>query len=507
MNKKTTVLVVLDGYGYSQDTSFNAIASAETPCMSRLLAQNPNSLISAFGEDVGLPDNQMGNSEVGHMNLGAGRIIYQDFTRISANIASKEFFTNNKLLAAFRKVKDKNSAVHILGLLSPGGIHSHNSHIHAVVAMAKAEGINKLFIHIFTDGRDTPPKSALQYVAELEEHLQQLQLGKIASVAGRFFAMDRDNRWDRIQPVYDMLTANNSNTQHYSTAKEAIEAAYLRGETDEFIQASSICREAIISKNDIAIFMNFRADRAIQLTEAFVKEDFTSFHRASKPQLAEFITLTKYKDNLNTTVVFPPVLINNSLGEVLQNCNKTQLRAAETEKYAHVTYFFNGGREQPFNNEDRTLIPSPKVKTYDLQPEMSAIELTTKLVAAITSGSYDCIVCNYANCDMVGHTGNFKAAVKAVETIDNCMAAIESAALEVNAQVLITADHGNAEKMLDTTTKQPHTAHTCNPVPLIYIGSRKLQLKNGILADIAPTILDLLNIEQPAEMTGHSLIC
>jgi 2,3-bisphosphoglycerate-independent phosphoglycerate mutase len=506
MNKQTTILVVLDGYGYSKEVSFNAIATANKPCMDRLLKENPNALISGSGKDVGLPDKQMGNSEVGHMNLGAGRVIYQDFTRISASIDTKEFFANNKLVDAFSKAKQKNSAIHVLGLLSPGGIHSHNSHIHALVDMAKAEGIKKLFVHIFTDGRDTPPKSALQYISSLEDHLQRLQLGTIATVSGRFFAMDRDNRWDRVQQVYDMLTTSNE-SHRYATAKEAIEAAYQRGETDEFIQPSCIDSQAVMAKDDIAIFMNFRADRAIQLTEAFVNPDFDGFNRASKPQLAEFMTLTKYKDNLNSTVIFPPVSINNCLGEVLQNCNKTQLRAAETEKYAHVTYFFNGGREQAFNNEDRILVPSPKVDTYDMQPEMSAAELTASLVKAIKSGNYDCIVCNYANCDMVGHTGNFNAAVKAVEAIDECMAAIELAALEVNAQILITADHGNAEKMLDTITKQPHTAHTCNPVPLIYIGNRKLKLKNGILADIAPTMLDLLNIEQPVEMTGNSLIC
>jgi 2,3-bisphosphoglycerate-independent phosphoglycerate mutase len=507
MNKQTTILIVLDGYGYSKEVSYNAIAAANKPCMDRLLKENPNALISGSGKDVGLPDKQMGNSEVGHMNLGAGRVIYQDFTRISASIDTKEFFGNNKLVDAFSKAKQQNSAVHILGLLSPGGIHSHNTHIHALVDMAKAEGVNKLFIHVFTDGRDTPPKSALQYISSLEDHLQRLQLGTIATVSGRFFAMDRDNRWDRVQQVYDMLTTSSNKAHRHATAKEAIEAAYQRGETDEFIQPSCIASQTIMAKDDIAIFMNFRADRAIQLTEAFIKPDFNGFNRASKPQLAEFMTLTKYKDNLNSTVIFPPISINNCLGEVLQNCNKTQLRAAETEKYAHVTYFFNGGREQPFNNEDRILVPSPKVDTYDMQPEMSAAELTANLVKAIKSGNYDCIVCNYANCDMVGHTGNFNAAVKAVETIDKCMAAIELAALEVNAQILITADHGNAEKMLDVITKQPHTAHTCNPVPLIYIGNRKLKLKNGILADIAPTMLDLLNIEQPVEMTGNSLIC
>ena len=505
--RKPHVLIILDGFGYREDPESNAIYHARTPNWDKLWANRPHTLISGSGMDVGLPDGQMGNSEVGHMNLGAGRIVYQDFTRITKAIADGDYFENPALTGAVDKAKASGGAVHIMGLLSPGGVHSHEDHIIAMIELAAKRGAKAVYVHAFLDGRDMPPKSAQPSLEKVEAKLQQLKAGRIASISGRYFGMDRDNRWDRVAAAYNLLTLGES---QYSAATpvEGLLAAYERGENDEFVKPTVIgSAPAKIQDGDSLIFMNFRADRARQITRAFVSQDFDKFERKAVPQLADFVMLTEYAADIKATCAYPPEPLTNVLPDYLSQLGKTQLRIAETEKYAHVTFFFSGGREEPYPGEERILVPSPNVATYDLQPEMSAPEVTDKLVEAIKSGKYDVLICNYANGDMVGHTGMFDAAVKAVETLDTCLGRLEQAVEEVGGDMLITADHGNCEQMEDPSSGQPHTAHTTDLVPLVYVGQRKLEWKaqGGRLCDIAPTILKLMDLPQPREMTGQPL--
>ena len=508
--KKTAVLLILDGWGHREETSSNAIHSANSPMWDSLWDGKPHTLIDTSGKSVGLPAGQMGNSEVGHMNLGAGRVVYQSLTRIDKDIEEGTFFSNPVLTGAVQKAIDADSALHIFGLMSGGGIHSHEDQIMAMIELAIRNGAPKIFLHAFLDGRDTPPRSALPSLLRAEKTLLGSSKGRVASICGRFYAMDRDNRWDRVQPAYDLLTQAKAEF-HSDDVTAAVEAAYQRGEDDEFVQASLVGSEsdapATVSDGDVVVFMNFRADRAREITRAFVDEDFDGFQRSVKPKLSEFVTLTEYAADIPASCAYPPNKLDNVLGQYLADQNKTQLRIAETEKYAHVTFFFNGGREEPFNNEDRILIPSPDVKTYDLQPEMSAFELTDALVSAIRSQKYDAIICNYANGDMVGHTGDFDAAVKAVEAVDKCLEQIVAAAEESGAELLITADHGNVEQMLDPKTNQPLTSHTSGPVPLVYVGTSGRQfISAGSLSDLAPTLLSLLDMPIPVEMTGKILL-
>ena len=508
--KKTALLLILDGWGYREETDSNAIHSADSPVWDSLWSGRPHTLIDTSGKSVGLPAGQMGNSEVGHMNLGAGRVVYQSLTRIDKDIEEGSFFSNPVLTAAVDKSVEADSALHIFGLMSPGGIHSHEDQIIAMIELAIRQGAPRIYLHAFLDGRDTPPRSALSSLIRAEKTLLGSKKGRVASMCGRFFAMDRDNRWERVQPAYDMLTQGKS-AFHYDNVTTALNAAYERDEDDEFVQASLIGTAsdapAVINDDDVVVFMNFRADRAREITRAFVDEEFDGFQRTARPRLSEFVMLTEYAADIAASVAYPPAALENVLGEYLADQNKTQLRIAETEKYAHVTFFFNGGREEPFKNEDRILVPSPDVKTYDLKPEMSAFELTDKLVAAIRSQKYDAIICNYANGDMVGHTGDFDAAVKAVEAVDKCLGQIVAAIEETGSELLITADHGNVEQMLDPETNQPLTSHTSGPVPLVYVGTSGRQfVSEGSLSDLAPTLLSLLDMPAPEEMTGRILL-
>ena len=519
--RTTTLLIVLDGWGHRDATDANAIEAARTPNWDRLLASNPHTLVSGSGMDVGLPDGQMGNSEVGHMNLGAGRVLYQDLTRITKAISDGDFFHNPVLCAAVDAAIAADGAVHLMGLLSPGGVHSHEDHFAAMVTLAAQRGAKEIYVHAFLDGRDMPPRSAEPSLRQLDTLLRESGLGRIASISGRFFAMDRDNRWDRVQRAWDLLTAAEA-PFHATTPLDGLAAAYARGENDEFVQPTWIddpdrhlpgqrthpsdLPRGAIRDGDALVFMNFRADRARQISRAFLHEVFAGFTRARRPRLASFATMTEYASDIQAPCAYAAENLRNTLGEYLAALGKNQLRIAETEKYAHVTFFFSGGREEPFAGEERVLIPSPRVATYDLQPEMSAREVTDELVAAILARRFDFIVCNYANGDMVGHTGIFDAAVKAVETLDECIGRVTAALAATGGQCLITADHGNVEQMQDDTTGQPHTAHTCELVPLVYCGSRTLQLApGGVLADIAPTLLALMGIAVPPEMTGKVL--
>ena len=508
--KKTALLLILDGWGHREETSSNAIHSANSPIWDSLWEGKPHTLIDTSGKSVGLPAGQMGNSEVGHMNLGAGRVVYQSLTRIDKDIEEGAFFSNPVLIGAVQRTIDADSALHIFGLMSGGGIHSHEDQIIAMIELAIRNGAPKIFLHAYLDGRDTPPRSALPCLLRAEKILLGSSKGRVASICGRFYAMDRDNRWDRVQPAYDLLTQAKAEF-HSVDVSSALEAAYQRGEDDEFVQASLVGSQsdapAKVSDGDVVVFMNFRADRAREITRAFVDDDFDGFQRSVIPKLSEFVMLTEYAADIPASCAYPPNKLDNVLGQYLSDQNKTQLRIAETEKYAHVTFFFNGGREEPFDNEDRTLIPSPDVKTYDLQPEMSAFELTDALVAAMRSHKYDAIICNYANGDMVGHTGDFDAAVKAVEAVDKCLQLIVAAAEESGAELLITADHGNVEQMLDPKTNQPLTSHTSGPVPLVYVGTSGRQfISDGSLSDLAPTLLSLLDMPIPKEMTGKILL-
>lgn len=505
---KPQLLLILDGFGYREDKQYNAIAQAHTPFWDKLWQEHPHCLIEGCGKCVGLPDDQMGNSEVGHLNLGAGRVVYQDFTRINQAIEDGDFFQNPLLCQQIDSAIQNQSALHLIGLLSPGGVHSHIDHFTAMIKLAAQRGIKKIYLHAFLDGRDTPPRSALESIQEMEHLFAILGVGKIASICGRYFAMDRDKRWERIERAYDLLTQAQTDF-HADSASDALLAAYQRQENDEFVQPTWIgnTTDGVIHDHDLVIFMNFRADRARQLTQAFNQKDFSGFQRKANPTLQAFICLTEYDATYQLPVVFTPTNLHNILGEYLANLGLKQLRIAETEKYAHVTFFFNGGIEKPFSGEDRLLIPSPKVATYDLKPEMSAFEVTEQLITAIESNKYDFIVCNFANADMVGHTGNFPAAVQAIEALDTCLSKIIPALQKAGGEALITADHGNADCMFDPSTQQEHTAHTKNPVPLLYIG-RPAQFTHtaGVLADVAPTILYLMNLSIPHEMSGQVLL-
>ena len=510
-NKKSPlVLMILDGWGHRDQIEFNAIAAARKPNWDNIWQHCPHTLISGSGSCVGLPDGQMGNSEVGHLNMGAGRIVYQDLTRIDLAIQNGEFFNNPVLLKAIQLANSTQKAIHILGLLSPGGVHSHEKHMHALVKLAAQHNIQSVYLHPFLDGRDTPPCSAMSSLRELDSVCQKEGVGQISSIIGRYYAMDRDKRWDRVHKAYDLLTSGKAN-YHAATAEQGLQLAYERGETDEFVQATTIHPDhtspITINDGDIVIFMNFRADRAREITTTFIYPKFHEFYREKYPQLGAFVCLSEYDTRFDVPVAFPNLPLQNILAEYLSKLNIKQLRIAETEKYAHVTFFFNGGIEYPYPNEDRILIPSPRVATYDLQPEMSAHQITERLVAEIKNQQYGVIICNFANPDMVGHTGNFNATVKAIEAVDECLGVIIKAIREVNGELLITADHGNAEKMFDAHHNQPHTAHTSDPVPFIYVGHQARICKtDGKLSDIAPTILYLLGYSKPLEMTGNTLL-
>ncbi|MBS7664455.1 2,3-bisphosphoglycerate-independent phosphoglycerate mutase [Pseudomonas lalucatii] len=509
--KNPLALLILDGWGHSDDPAGNAIHRAHTPVWDQLLATCPHSRIATSGLAVGLPDGQMGNSEVGHMNLGAGRIVYQSLTRVDKAIEDGSFYSNPALVGAVDRAVSRNKAVHILGLLSPGGVHSHQAQIEAACALAARRGAARIFVHAFLDGRDTPPRSALASLTALNRQLEALGVGRIASLIGRYYAMDRDQRWDRIEQAYRLITEQLA-AHRYPTAEHGLEAAYARGESDEFVQATLIAEDGSpgskVEAGDALIFMNFRPDRSRQLSRCFCDAAFDAFERPLVLPPQDFVTLTRYAEDLDAACAFPPESLNNCLGDWLALHEKTQLRLAETEKYAHVTFFFNGGVEQPAKGEARILVPSPSVATYDLKPEMSAPEVTDHLVSAIEQGEYDLIVCNFANADMVGHTGDFDAAVKAVETLDQCLGRVLDALSARGGECLITADHGNVEQMADPNSGQAHTAHTTLPVPLVYVGPQqgRLALANGALCDIAPTLLELMGMAAPSEMSGKSLL-
>ena len=508
--RKPTALIILDGWGHRDPAEDNAISNANTPFWDKAWSERPKTLINTSGMFVGLPQGQMGNSEVGHMNLGAGRVVYQSLTRIDKDVEDGTFGKNPVICAAIDKAVSAGRAVHLMGLLSPGGVHSHEDHILAAAEVAAARGAKEVYIHAFLDGRDMPPRSARPSLEKAAAKLKSLGVGRVASIVGRYFAMDRDNRWERVEEAYNLMTLGESEFVAADPVS-ALDQAYERGENDEFVKATRIHTEGepdgLINDGDTVLFMNFRADRAREMTRAFVEPEFAGFSRRKHPQLADFVMLTEYAADIDTSCAYPPEQLANGLGEYVSKLGKQQLRIAETEKYAHVTFFFNGGLETPFEGEDRILVPSPKVATYDLQPEMSAPEVTDKLVEAIKSGKYDLVVCNYANGDMVGHTGDLQAAIKAAECIDQCVARIAEALEEVGGEALVTADHGNCEQMTDPSSGQVHTAHTVGPVPLIYLGDRKVILKHdGSLSDVAPSLLTLMGLEQPAEMTGHSLI-
>ncbi len=507
---RPVALIILDGFGYSESDRYNAITAANTPVWNSLWQQVPSTLIATSGLAVGLPEGQMGNSEVGHMTLGAGRVVYQNFTRINKAISDGDFYSNPVYTRAIDAAIANDRAVHVMGLLSSGGVHAHEDHIHAMMRLAAQRGARKLYLHAFLDGRDTPPRSADASLESAQAVLDELGAGRIASVVGRFYAMDRDQRWDRVQAAYE-LVANGVAVHTASTARQALQAAYDRGEDDEFVKATAICGSGEtpvrMEDGDIAIFMNFRPDRARQMTHALTEPDYGDFTRSRAPALSEFVMTTEYSEDLHASCAFPPEALVQTYGEVIEQQGMTQLRIAETEKYAHVTFFFNGGQEATFKGEDRILVPSPKVATYDLQPEMSAPEVTDKLVDAIRSRRFDTIICNYANCDQVGHSGNFDAAVKAVEAVDACLGRVLAAIREVGGEALVTADHGNVEQMFDDDSGQVHTQHTTTPVPLVYVGERPVRLlEGGSLADVAPTLLKLLGVEPPAPMKGRCLI-
>ena len=508
--KKPVVLLILDGFGYSEKTQYNAIAAAHKPVFDKLWANNPKSLIETSGLAVGLPEGQMGNSEVGHMTLGAGRVVYQNFTRINKSIIDGDFFTNPVYVTAIDSAIATGKAVHILGLLSEGGVHSHQDHIYAMMKMAAQRGAKEIYLHAFLDGRDTAPRSAEKSLQKAEDLFKELGVGRVASIVGRYFALDRDNRWDRVKQAYDVMVTGDAEFDAL-TAVAGLQAAYARGENDEFVKATIICAEdeevATINDGDSVIFMNFRPDRAREITHALVDANFDGFVRELHPEIAHFVQTTEYASNIKAPIAFPPEDLTNSFGDYIAQLGKTQLRIAETEKYAHVTFFFNSGNEVVYEGEDRILVPSPQVATYDLQPEMNAPIVTDKLVEAIESGKYDAIICNYANCDMVGHSGIMEAATKAVEAIDVCLGRVLAALEKVGGEALITADHGNVEEMFDEETGQANTQHSTLPVPLIFCSARKGTIAaGGSLADVAPTMLHLMGLPQPPEMTGRNSI-
>lgn len=510
MSKKPTVLMILDGYGLNEKQEANAVYEAKTPVMDKLMAECPFVKGYASGLSVGLPDGQMGNSEVGHLNMGAGRIVYQELTRITKEIEDGDFFKNEALLTAMKNAKENNSAIHFMGLLSDGGVHSHNTHLYGLLEMAKREGLEKVYVHCFLDGRDTPPASGKSYIEELEAKMKEIGVGEIGVISGRYYAMDRDNRWDRVELAYNALTKGEG--VKGTDAAAAVQASYDDGKTDEFVLPTVMEKEgrpvAVVSDKDSVVFFNFRPDRAREITRAFCDDAFQGFEREKRLDTT-FVCFTDYDDTIgNKLVAFHKVQLHNTFGEWLAANNMTQARIAETEKYAHVTFFFNGGVEEPNKGEDRILVKSPKVATYDLQPEMSAPAVCDKLVEAIKSDKYDVIIINFANPDMVGHTGVENAAIKAVEAVDECVGRAVEAIKEVNGQMFICADHGNAEQLLDYETGAPFTAHTTNPVPFILVNADPAYTlrEGGCLADIAPTLIELMGMEQPEEMTGKSLL-
>ena len=507
MDKKLTMLMILDGFGKNPNKEGNAIELANTPNIDELMKKNPTTTIYTSGLAVGLPEGQMGNSEVGHTNIGAGRIVYQELTRITKSIEDGDFFSNQELVAAIENCQKNNSKLHIMGLLSDGGVHSHMRHLFAVLELAKRKGFEDVYVHCFLDGRDTPPASAEGYIIKLEEKMKEKGVGKIATIAGRFYAMDRDKRWQRVQKAYDAMVKGEG--VKATSAEMAIEASYQKEVFDEFVEPTVIYSGdkpiAKIENNDSVIFFNFRPDRAREITRTLVDKDFSDFE-TEKLNLY-FVCFTQYDETMpNVHIAFKPTVLKNTFGEYISNNGLTQLRIAETEKYAHVTFFFNGGNEKQYPGEDRILVPSPKVETYDMKPEMSAYEVTEKVLEQIENEKYNAIILNFANPDMVGHTGSLDAAIKAVEAIDECVGKIVKAVEKVNGVLLITADHGNAEQMIDYKTGEPHTAHTTNPVPLILVGMEDIKLKEGKLADLAPTMLDIMGLAKPEEMTGENLI-
>ena len=507
MDRKPIMLMILDGFGENENEKANAIKAAKTPNIDKLMKTCPTTRIFTSGLNVGLPEGQMGNSEVGHTNIGAGRIVYQELTRITKEIEDGDFFSIKEFSEAIENCKKNNSNLHVMGLLSDGGVHSHIRHLYALLELAKRKDFENVYIHCFLDGRDTPPASGESYVIKLEEKIKEKGVGKIATISGRFYAMDRDKRWERIKKAYDALV--NGIGEKATSAISAIESSYQKEIFDEFVVPTVIYNGdepvAKIQDKDSVIFFNFRPDRAREITRTLVDKDFNEFE--TKKLDLFFVCFTKYDETLpNVNIAFKPTVLNNTFGEYISKCGLTQLRIAETEKYAHVTFFFNGGEEKQYKGEDRILVPSPKVETYDLKPEMSAYEVTQKVFEALGRKKYYCLSFNYGNPDMVGHTGNFEAAVKAIDTIDECVGKVIEALEKENGVAIITADHGNAEQMIDYKTGEPHTAHTTNPVPLILYGVEGVKLKEGKLADLAPTMLEIMGLEKPKEMTGESLI-
>ena len=509
MKNRQYLLMIMDGVGLNDEEKGNAFKLANTPNIDKYISKYPNTYVATSGMAVGLPEGHMGNSEVGHSYIGAGRIVYQELTRITKEINEGKFFENSELKIAMDNAKKEGKALHIVGLLSDGGVHSHIDHLFALLKMAKNNGLENVYVHAILDGRDTPPTSAIEYVKELEEKMKEIGIGKIATLTGRYYAMDRDNRWERVKLAYDAMANGIGN--FFKTAQKAIETSYEIQEFDEFVKPIVMVGEdgkplGNVKNGDSIIYFNFRPDRARELTKAFMLEDFNGFER-EKIQDLTFVTMTKYDDSIkNVGIAYKPVELKNTLGEYLSNNGYTQLRIAETEKYAHVTFFFNGGKEEPYNGEGRILVPSPKVATYDLKPEMSAYEVTDNVVEAIDSKKYDVIIINYANGDMVGHTGNLEKTIEAVEALDKCVGRVISKIEEVGGEALITADHGNCEYMLDLKTGEPITSHSTFDVPFIVVSNRIKSLKNGRLCDIAPTLLTLMDEKIPEEMSGESLI-
>ena len=508
MKDKLTMLMILDGFGENKEEKANAVKIANTPNIDKLMKTCPTTDIHTSGLDVGLPEGQMGNSEVGHTNIGAGRIVYQELTRITKSIEEGDFFTNEEFIAAIENCKKYNSKLHIMGLLSNGGVHSHIRHLFGLLELAKRRDFEDVYVHCFMDGRDTAPSSGESFISELEEKMKEKGVGKIATITGRFYAMDRDKRWQRVEKAYNALVRGEG--EKATSTIGAVESSYQKEIFDEFIEPTVIVNGetpiATIGKHDSVIFFNYRPDRAREITRTLVDKEFNEFE-VEKDLDLYYVCMTSYDETMpNVHIAFKKEELKNTFGEYISKHGLTQLRIAETEKYAHVTFFFNGGEEKQYPGEDRILVPSPKVETYDLKPEMSAYEVTDKVVEAINSKKYDCIILNYANPDMVGHTGVLEAAIKAIETIDECVGRVIEAVNNQDGVLLITADHGNAEQMIDYKTGEPHTAHTTNPVPLILVGMENAKLREGRLADLAPTMLDIMNLEKPAEMTGESLI-
>ena len=501
--KKPTALIIMDGFGHRDEVKGNAIEAAKTPNLDKIFAENPLTYIGASGLDVGLPDGQMGNSEVGHTNIGAGRIVYQELTRITKSIQDGDFFTNEALMSAVNQCKWFGSTLHIFGLLSDGGVHSHIDHIFALLDLAHRNGLTKVCFHCFMDGRDTPPQSGIEYIDRLQAKIDEVGVGCIATVSGRYYAMDRDNRWERVEQAYNVIAEGVGDK--VATAHEAMQKSYDAGVTDEFVVPVIVTEGATVQDDDAIIFANFRPDRAREITRAFVDHEFQGFKRSKRN--IHYVCMTQYDATIaGVEIAFKPQSLTNTFGEYISDLGLTQLRIAETEKYAHVTFFFNGGVEKEYAGEDRALIPSPKVATYDLQPEMSAPAVTDECVKRILSGKYDMIVLNYANCDMVGHTGVFDAAVKAIEATDEGVGKVVEAIRQMGGQCLITADHGNVDQMLDSDGVTPFTAHSTNPVPLVMVGHEGKLAEGGVLADLAPTLLQMMGLKQPEEMTGKSLL-